>query len=66
MDQSLSTKIRFEEAYQGYLDCLKKPPQKNPECKEIIKRYHYLLEKHHTNNIIMNHSIHTNVSNNKY
>lgn len=44
MDESLSTKIRYEEAYQEYIKCLTKSPEKNPECIEIIKRYHYLLE----------------------
>jgi hypothetical protein len=40
---SLSSKIKFEKAYIDYLDCLKKSPEKNPECIDIIKRYHYLL-----------------------
>ena len=45
MDESLSSKIRFEKAYHSYLECLKTPPEKKPECIDIIRTYHYLLEK---------------------
>jgi len=45
MDESLSTKIRFEEAYEGYLECLKIPSNKKLDCKEIIRQYHYLAEE---------------------
>jgi hypothetical protein len=46
MDESLSSKIRFEKAYHDYLECLKKSPEKNPECIKIIKNYHILLAIH--------------------
>ena len=45
---SLSSKIKFEKAYIEYLDCLKKSPEKNPECIDIIKKYHLLAEKDYT------------------
>jgi len=44
MDESLSAKIRFEKAYHDYLECLRTPPEKKPECIHIIRTYHYLIE----------------------
>jgi hypothetical protein len=42
---SLTDKIRFENIYENYLECLATTREKKPECKDIIKTFHYLLEK---------------------
>jgi hypothetical protein len=54
MDESLSTKIRFEKIYSQYLDCLKNFSEleikkgAKPECVDVIRNYHRLLEKNGT------------------
>ena len=45
MDESLSTKIRFEKIYHDYLECLITPPEKKPECIDIIRTYHSIISK---------------------
>ena len=42
---SLTDKIRLENIYENYLECLATKIEKKPECKDIIKTYHYLSEK---------------------
>jgi hypothetical protein len=51
MDDSLSTKIRFEEAFHNYLECLKILPHKKTECERIIKTYHYISELKNKDNL---------------